>query len=37
MENQKDNLNSIEIKIKLLEIENQQLTSTIESKNKEID
>ena len=37
MENQKDNLNSLEIKIKLLEIENQQLTSTIESKNKEID
>ena len=37
METQKDNLNSLEIKIKLLEIENQQLTSTIESKNKEID
>ena len=37
MEIQKDNLNSLEIKIKLLEIENQQLASTIESKNKEID
>ena len=37
METQKDNLNSLEIKIKLLEIENQQLTSTIESKNKEIE
>jgi mRNA-degrading endonuclease YafQ of YafQ-DinJ toxin-antitoxin module len=37
METQKDNLNSLEIKIKLLEIENQQLKSTIESKNKEIE
>ena len=36
MEAQKDNLNSLQIKIKLLEIENQQLKSTIESKDKEI-
>jgi hypothetical protein len=36
METQKDNLNSLQIKIKLLEIENQQLKSTIESKDKEI-
>jgi hypothetical protein len=37
METQKDILNSLEIKVKLLEIENQQLVSTIESKNKEIE
>ena len=37
METPKDNLNSLEIKVKLLEIENQQLISTIESKNKEIE
>ena len=37
METPRDNLNSLEIKIKILEIENQQLTSTIESKNKEIE
>ena len=37
METPKDILNSLEIKVKLLEIENQQLVSTIESKNKEIE
>jgi len=37
METKKDKLNSLEIKLKLLEIENQQLKSTIEIKNKEID
>ena len=37
METPKDKLNSLEIKVKLLEIENQQLVSTIESKNKEIE
>ena len=37
METTKDKLNSLEVKIKLLEIENQQLKSTLEIKNKEID
>ena len=37
METTKDKLNSLEVKIKLLEIENQPLKSTLEIKNKEID
>ena len=37
MEPKKDKLNSFEAKIKLLEIENQQLLSTLEAKNKEIE
>ena len=37
MESPKENMNSLEIKIKLLEIENQQLKSNLESKDKEIE
>ena len=37
METPKDILNSLEIKVKLLEIENQQLKSNLESKDKEIE
>ena len=37
MEGPKENMNSLEIKIKLLEIENQQLKSNLESKDKEIE
>ena len=37
MEPKKDKFNSFEAKIKLLEIENQQLLSTLEAKNKEIE
>ena len=37
MEYPKENMNSLEIKIKLLEIENQQLKSNLESKDKEIE
>ena len=37
MEQNKEKLNSFEAKIKLLEIENQQLLSTLETKNKEIE
>ena len=36
MESKKDMITSIEIKIKLLEIENQKLLSTIEANNKQI-
>mgnify|MGYP002626526659 CR=1 FL=1 len=37
METPEDKLTSLEIKLNLLEIENQQLKSTIEEKNKEIE
>ena len=37
MESPKENMNSLEIKLKLLEIENQQLKSNLESKDKEIE
>ena len=37
MESPKEKMNSLEIKIKLLEIENQQLKSNLESKDKEIE
>ena len=37
MEPNKEKLNSFQAKIKLLEIENQQLLSTLETKNKEIE
>ena len=37
METKKEKLNFFEAKIKLLEIENQQLLSTLEAKNKEIE
>ena len=36
MESKKDIISSIEIKIKLLEIENQKLLSNIEANNKQI-
>ena len=37
MEPNSEKLNSFQVKIKLLEIENQQLLSTLETKNKEIE
>ena len=37
MEPNKEKLISFQVKIKLLEIENQQLLSTLETKNKEIE
>ena len=37
MEGPKENMNSLGIKLKLLEIENQQLKSNLESKDKEIE
>ncbi len=37
MDNNKETINSLELKIKLLEIENQKLSQILELNNKEIE